>query len=410
MNHQEKVRYSDIGGDLARNLVYELYPTGKAVYNNNTVAVNAANDGVSTNRFFANGNMVRVAADIESDVESVCVWLGIIKKDDTEELYRILDGAEPGLLEVTFDAANYVVYSDAKEFRVVIDTPAVSGTIKINSLEVCQLEGIQQSEYYDADFECMMKNITDSVDLLQSASICKAPTVVNPDGKKFTLGIDCDGNILATPHIPSKVVFIGNSLVFGMGFYGMCASSPGKDYVHYVKQAILRQNPDAQFSKIYGSKFEMSENEKYFEEWWSSEINNGTQKTVKDSFFSDTDLVVIQLNDNVNTPARAKGLAGNIEKLISNIRKRSPKARIIWVLGWYNRSNSYAIISAACAKWNIPVVDISDLNIKENQGFSGQEYELKDGTKGIVSDGWITHPGDKGMYLIAERIIRAIDM
>lgn len=410
MSDSKKVKYSEISGSMVNNLVKKIKAVGSASYVGNTVTVSDADDGVTTNRFFANSNMVKITADITGNVESVCIWLGIIKNDDSEDLYRILDGASPGKLEVTFDAANYIVYSDAKEFRVIINTASSSGTFTVNSLDICELSGIQQSEYYNSDFEPMMKNVMDSLGLLQSASVPKAPTVVNPDGRKFTLSIDSKGSIFAIPHIPSKVVFIGNSLLLGMGFYGMCASSPQNDYAYYVEQAVLENNPNAEFVKLYGSKFEMSETEEIFEEWWNKEINKGSGKTVKDSFGSDTELTIIQLGDNVNNPSRVKGLAKNIEKLISGIRKTSSKARIIWVLGWYNRSNSYGIISSVCTKWNIPIVDISDINIKENQAFSGQECVLADGTKGKVKDGWITHPGDKGMKLIAERIIKAIDM
>ena len=410
MSNSKNISYAEIFGNLADNLIYEIKPVGCAEYKDEVVSVLATGDGVATNSFFANGNMVRITAYIEGDIESVNIWLVITKDDDTEELYKILDGAKPGSFELTFDAANYIVYSNAKKFRVVIDTASPKGSFKIKRFEVSELKGIQQSGYYDEKFECMMKNIMDSLDLLHSASLTKTPTLVSANGVRYTLGVDGKGDLYTTPNIPSKIVFIGNSLTFGMGDYGMCASGPCKDYFYYVQKAILEKNPAAKFSKIYGSKFEMSENEDYFEEWWSKEINAPTAKTVKNSFAPDTDLVIIQLSDNVNTPARAKGMECNIEKLIFNIKSIIPKARIIWVLGWFNRANSYAIISAACAKWNIPIVDISDLNIKENQAYSGQKYILKDGSLGVVKDGWITHPGDKGMYIIAERVIKAIDM
>jgi hypothetical protein len=68
------------------------------------------------------------------------------------------------------------------------------------------------------------------------------------------------------------------------------------------------------------------------------------------------------------------------------------------------------MLSALSRKWAFPIVDIRDLNVTDIQSFSGAEYTLEDGTKAIVKDGWITHPGDEGMKKIAERIIDAIDM
>ena len=410
MNESKYIGYDEIYGTLAENLVNELHPVGNAVYKDNIVSVYASGDGIMTNSFFANGNMVKIVAELEGDIESVNIWLVIVKEDNSEERYKILDGTQVGLLELTFDAANYIVYSKAKSFKVIIDTGCNNGNFRINRLKICELNGMQQSVYYDEKFEYMMKKIMDSLDLLHSASVPQAPSVVSASGEKYTLGVDCEGKLFAILNIPSNVVCIGNSLLFGMGSYGMCAGASDKDYFHYVKQAILEKNPNASFSKLYGSGFEMGESAESFETWWNTEINDGTGKTAKESFQADTDLVIIQLGDNVNTPGRAKGLAENIETLIRSIKERSPKARLIWVLGWYNRANSYGIVSAAAARWNIPVVDISDLNIKENQGYSGQKYMLADGSVGIVRDGWITHPGDKGMYIIAERIIRAINM
>ena len=404
------IKYEDIKGNAIDNLISELKTVGKAVLNDNIITINQPGDGVTTNDFFTNCNKVCVRVNVDADLKSVCLWVVIIKNDDTEELYKIVDGAKPGKIEGTFDSANFAVYADAKKFRILLDTTDSCGNIKVNSFEVSELSNIQQSAYYDEEFEPMITNVFNALDRLQAASVAKAPVVVSPSGKKFTLSIDDSGNILSIPNIPNKTVFIGNSLLGGMGFYGMCASNSKNDYFHYVSQAILDKNPEAEFVKIAAATFEGCEDKESFEDWWTNNINRYTNKTVKDSLDEDVDLILVQLGDNVNSPERADGLNANISTFISQLRNRSPKARIIWILGWYNRSNYYDIIAYNCAKWNIPIVDLSDLNTKDNQATKGQMCEQPDGTYAPAKDGWITHPGDKGMKLIADRIIKMIDM
>lgn len=407
---EERIRYSNIFGNSTKNLVCKMTAVGSAMCDGKDVKISSPGGGIKTNVFFANSSMVKVKIDITADFNSVSVWICIIKTSGEQEKIRILDGVTPGKLELDFDAANYCVYSNAKEFYIVVDTNCKSGKMTVNNFEVCALEGIEQSEYYDSDFETMLKNLFDAVNQAKSAAVANPPVVVDPDGKKFTLSIGRDKVVFAIPNIPSKVVFIGNSLLLGMGSYGMCSTSPKNDYFYHVSQAILAENSSAEFVKLHGSGFESATNTEEFEKWWGIDVNSGSGKTVVDSLEPDTELVVIQLNDNVNTPEKVMGLKNNINTFVSRLRNLCPKARIIWVLGWYNKANSFDVISTACNKWNIPVVDISDLFKKENQGLSGQEYELPDGTMGVVKDGWITHPGNKGMKLIAERIVKAIDM
>jgi hypothetical protein len=118
----------------------------------------------------------------------------------------------------------------------------------------------------------------------------------------------------------------------------------------------------------------------------------------------------MQVSDNVSTDLRQETFNKNLDWLVSQIKIKSPKARIIWVDGWFNDKRTHDTITSVCNKWRIPRTNITDLNGTENQGYSGQTYEKPNGATGIVSDKWITHPGDTGMRLIADRIISVLDM
>ena len=229
------------------------------------------------------------------------------------------------------------------------------------------------------------------------------------------LNIDNSGNLITSPIIPNKVVFVGNSILAGLGgndhggFYGMCASSPYKDYAYYVEQEILTKNQSAVFTKVHGGGFEQSEDMDSVNSWWNGN-NIITGQPTKNAFTSDIDLVIIQLGDNINNSARVELLNTSFDVLINNIRQNSPSARIIWIDGWFNAEKNHIIISSKCNKWKIPNVFIKSLNTTENQGVSGMISTMYDGTTFTVPDTYISHPGDNGFELIADMIISALNM
>lgn len=208
---------------------------------------------------------------------------------------------------------------------------------------------------------------------------------------------------------PKNVLFLGNSLLLGMfGLYGMCASSPHKDYAYYVQQELLKYNKECAFWKLHGGGFENAESIDAFEAWFSHEPDSYTGRPVRESFTGDIDLVFIQLGDNVNTDLKISVFAKTADMLIERVRGLASNARILWIHGWYNKNNTYDKLTALCSRWGIERVDISGLRTKENEARPGQLCENADGDWVAVSDNWITHPGDKGMREIARKIILAL--
>ena len=115
--------------------------------------------------------------------------------------------------------------------------------------------------------------------------------------------------------------------------YGMCATSPAKDYCHHVQTAIRAFHPDCRFAKLHGSGFEHADTMDAFEAWWSTAENVYTKKPARESFPTDLDLIVIQLTDNVNTEAKVVVFDQTADILLRRIRQRCPRARILWVHG-----------------------------------------------------------------------------
>ncbi len=314
--------------------------------------------------------------DVENEVYSASVVLS--ENDSFETSY-------------SFDPISLAVYENAVKFCAALysETEAIQVEVSEFSFkEVCEVE--QTIEEHKA----LLSNLT-----------------MNEKGEKCVFVQQSNGEKITVPLIPKKVLFVGNSILVGMFFtYGMCASSPKKDYAYLVQQKLLEYNKDCIFYKLYGSGFEHAESVEAFEAWFAEEDNRYTGKPAKASFTEDLDLIFIQLTDNVNTDTKIDSFNQKVGIFVERIKSMCPKARIIWIHGWYNRQNTIDKLIEVCERWSLERIDISDLHVKENESYSGQiSWHPEDGEI-TVKDTWITHPGDRGMEKIAERIIEMLGM
>lgn len=334
-----------------------------------------------------------VTANGEVSFEGIHEVTGVPKKGNELSLY------------VEFDAAYFIVYCNAVSFFAQIDCRE-ENIFRVEDGIVWEYNDMEKMDIYADNLEKMMCNVERKFSEEEFYSSHNTENIlVSPNGKKFLLNVDDEGRLFTTSIIPRKVLFIGNSLLLGMGQYGMCASSLRKDYFYYVSEAIRNKNPEVQIEKLHGASYEALKNPEAFDELWSEVSNIYTGKSMKESFTEDLDLILIQLGDNVNTRERQHTLSKTIDIFISRIKQKSPRARIIWIHGFFNKKTSGKVIADACSRWRIGQICIQDLNTRENQGEMLQEYELPDGTRERVKDLWISHPGDKGMKEIADRII-----
>ena len=334
--------------------------------------------------------------------------------EDYPRIYPNSDGTFE--FSTVIDFANLAVYKDMKDVFFIIrnNSDSVEGDIIIEQADVWEMSELEKQDILGKNLEDTILNINTKInDVKNSVSTDNEDVefkLVSPNGNKSILAIQNDGQFYTIPTIPNKVLFVGNSLLWGMGNYGMCASSPRNDYAYHVQQAILAKNPSATFKKCHGAQFEQAESDEQAQAYWTTTANTITGKPASESFTSDLDLIIMQVNDNVSNGIRLQTFTNNLDWLVQQIKINSPRARIIWVDGWFADNRTHNIITTVCNKWKIPRINIADLNTKENQGYSGQSYEMTDGTIGTVKDTWITHPGDEGFKKIAERIIKKLDM
>lgn len=224
--------------------------------------------------------------------------------------------------------------------------------------------------------------------------------VTSESGKKFRLTVDDDGNLSTDSLIPNKVAIFGNSLTMERGGIGMCASDQNHDWWHYVTEYVKSKNPDATFNnRANVSAWEAATS--------SAERQAVFDSQIKPTLTTDTDLVIIQLVDNVNSDDRLATFAEDCKTLIANIHTISPKARVYWLAGWFVDQNKLDMIQAACDAKGATLVNIwalfSDVS---NRGTMGMTRTGIDGASWQVDvEGEALHPANKGMQLIADAVI-----
>ncbi len=114
------------------------------------------------------------------------------------------------VLEHCFDPLYMLVYHDARRLRVMLSGEG----LELHDFRLCEEMVVYSEEYVSPS------------------------NLVEQDGERSVLIKTLEGGELTVPVIPKKVLFFGNSILFGMGNYGMCATDPQNDYYYHVTRAI----------------------------------------------------------------------------------------------------------------------------------------------------------------------------
>lgn len=228
--------------------------------------------------------------------------------------------------------------------------------------------------------------------------------LTSPSGKKFRISVDDSGTLSAVSTIPTNIQICGNSLTcyYKDGFPALGASDQNHDWYHYVTDYIKSANSSA----VIGPRRNIAP--------WEQNTNRDEQfnQLIKPNLSADTDLVILQLGDNVNSDALHSGFATDVMNLFKDIKAIAPKAKIyfvgMWFCGWQDMIDS---AQAACRKYDGTFVDIQDLaNDPSNKAYIGEVVTLPDGTtKTLTNEGEANHPGNAGYKKIADRIINSFD-
>lgn len=200
---------------------------------------------------------------------------------------------------------------------------------------------------------------------------------------------------------PSKVLVIGNSITSGFKTHGMASSDVDTDYYYLVNQYLLSVSPNVEMSRISGKGWEQAT---------SSEKRNDYLKKFAESLTKDTDLVIIQLGDNVSSEEELATFPKDCVSFLKFIKESNPDARVLWVFGRYHIKNSKHI-KKACDECGAEFVDVSIISTDEKYMASvGDKYIDSKGKEAVIEKpGVASHPNDVGMKMIADLIIEQLN-
>ena len=85
----------------------------------------------------------------------------------------------------------------------------------------------------------------------------------------------------------------------------------------------------------------------------------------------DLDLVVIQIGDNVNTSRKREAFEQGAKELIATIKAYAPRARIVWIYGWYVSNSVIKSVKNACKQYAVTLVAIDGINKAGNRSSIG---------------------------------------
>ena len=261
-----------------------------------------------------------------------------------------------------FDPAYHAVYNNQTNFYLIVAANKES-TVNVKNF-ICAQYPIGQTENLTETISDLQKEIAVLEGKVTSLESSSDIILTSPNGTKYVVLVGNNGVVTTTPLYPEKALFIGNSLLLGNGDFGMNATDKTKDYYDIIKEHILAFGLGNYTSKqLSGTGFEDAESITTSNAW--------IEDILEVELDADTDLVVVQLGDNVNTESKRTTFKSSCSTLIHNIRQIAQKARIAWVYGWYVNNEVRATIQEAIKIYGGTYIEINDLNTKENQSKIG---------------------------------------
>ena len=247
--------------------------------------------------------------------------------------------------------APYIAITYGRRYNISID----KGGIVIEG-RILNSNGTLDSTLTDPNSPANAKAVGDAI-----SAIDVQADLTSPNGNKWYLSVDNDGNLSANPYIPKHITFIGNSLLLGFGSFGMAATNKNGDY--YTK---ILSRTGATGTKIGGVDWEGAT---------TVSLANKAADNIINQINADSGLIIIQLGDNWNNENTVANLPTTLPYLIKGIREKCPKARVCWVFAWYYKQNAVQILQNNCKLYGVKFINIDGLSsVQSNQNKIGAIY------------------------------------
>ena len=388
-----------------------------------TAKVYANNGGLYTSTFTAHSNRVVVYTDLTFTQKGITIQVSYIDKTDNQLKYKTLKKFVGGKVDkVEFDASNLVIYSNADpaSFKLLMQANTDStvgndpvGDITLRRLSIFDAGGsgdVSANPMYEPALKSTLSNIIDKLteigaDVAELKSR-KGSYVTMPDGSEAKL-VYVNGQVTVKGSNYNKVLLLGNSILLGFSTdgshgapFGCTASDSRHDWAYLLTEKLKVKSPSVTVKKLHDAKFEQAESDSASESYISNEFAAADKNN---------DLVIVQIGDNVNTELRRTTFKNNFSKLIRAIRTNNPAADIVVAGAWFNNANIESWLQSQASNLNYTFVPLSDLSTSANMATVGDTVTFNDGVQMQVYEAIRTHPGNKGMKAIADRIYDSLN-
>ena len=388
-----------------------------------TAKVYGDNGGLYTSTFTAYSNRVVAYTDLTFTQKGITIQVSYIDKTNNRRKYKTLKNFVGGKVDkVEFDASNLVIYSNADPatFTLLMQANADStvdndpvGDITLRRLSIFDAGGsgdVSSNPMYEPALKSTLSNIIDKLteigaDITELKSR-KGSYVTMPDGSEGKL-VYVDGVVTVKGSNYNKVLLLGNSILLGFSTdgshgapFGCTASDSKHDWAYLLTEKLKVKSPNVTVKKLHDAKFEQAESDSASESYISNEFAAAAKNN---------DLVIVQIGDNVNTELRRQTFKNNFSKLIRAIRTNNPAADIVVAGAWFNNANIESWLQSQASNLNYTFVPLSDLSKSANMATVGDTITFNDGVQKQVYEAIRTHPGNKGMEAIANRIYDSLN-
>lgn len=262
-----------------------------------------------------------------------------------------------------FDPAYHAVYNNQTNFYLIVAVSTYRSTVYVKNF-ICAQYPIGQTENLTETISDLQKEIAVLEGRVNTLESSDRIILTAPNGQKYIVQCNNAGSLFTVPLYAEVVSYVGNSLLLGNGNFGMNATQETKDYAAIIGETIQEKGTGSYSAvKISGITFEDATTQQ--------EVNAWIEDVLTVDLDENSELVLIQLGDNINTPEKRSNFENTCSTLLSEIRKYCSKARVAWVYGWYVNDQVRSIIQENCKLYGVDYIEINDLNTPENQSAIG---------------------------------------
>lgn len=262
-----------------------------------------------------------------------------------------------------FDPAYHAVYNNQTNFYLIVAVSTYGSPVYVKNF-ICAQYPIGQTENLTETISDLQKEIAVLEGRVNTLESSDRIILTAPNGQKYIVQCNNAGSLFTVPLYAEVVSYVGNSLLLGNGNFGMNATQETKDYAAIIGETIQEKGTGSYSAvKISGITFEDATTQQ--------EVNAWIEDVLTVDLDENSELVLIQLGDNINTPEKRSNFENTCSTLLSEIRKYCSKARVAWVYGWYVNDQVRSIIQENCKLCGVDYIEINDLNTPENQSAIG---------------------------------------